>query len=342
MNIYFCLSYLSVPHTITLIRNYNTSNFRIVTSNKQLYEFFNKLFDKEKLILIPSFSYTIHFSKKIILFPMKIIWILIMKQKTWRIFKGYNQQKVYFFFNASAYSQAWLIYKLSKKNLLFYQEDIDLSTFTIKNGIESWIAKIFIKLVYNVEVYPIDQGNGLVSYKIKNIFLKKIKAQTLNIQLNYKEISNWVNKLMELPNGDILMLSNSMLKYFFSVENHVNASDQLIEQLKLHNYNVHFKMHSRALTKYSLEKTLYEIPQYLPASLLLNYKVFIGYGSSALIEAANNDILTISLVDYTILDNNIPNFNVKTHLRKGLKKNKEIFFPKSLNEILEIINNQVN
>lgn len=336
MEIYFCLSYLSVPHIITLIRNNDTSNFRIVTSNKQLYIFFCELFNEEVLIFIPSFSYTISFSKEIILLPIKLMWIWRMKQKTWKIFKEYKQKKVYFFFNAAAYSQAWLIYKLSKNNKVLFKEDIDLSTYPIKKGIKERIAKIFIKLIYRLETYPIDLGEGLISYKLSAEYFKKINSISLKLNLDYKDIANWVNDLLELPSGDILMLTNYMPEFGLSIEDYVKASDNLIEQLKLHNYNVHIKLHSRGLVKNSFEKDLYEVPKYLPASLLINYKVFIGYVSSALPEAANIDIVAISLIDCFPSGNKKSEY-YKIFMKKNLKKNKIIYFPKSLNELLEIL-----
>lgn len=337
MDVYFCLSYLSVPHTITLIRNNNTPNFKIVTSNNQLYKFFIELFDKDKITLIPSFSYTIPFSKGIVLFPIKLIWIWRMKHKMWNTFKGIENQKVYFFFNASAYSQAWIIYKLSKLNTIFYQEDINLSSYPIKKSFQSNVSKHFLKLVYNLETYPIDQGKGLITYKLKMEYFEKVNAKPLKLNLNYKEISNWVIDLMKLPKGDILLLTGLMPEHCLTVSNHIKASDKLINFLKKNNYDVHFKLHSRSSDKYSLEKTLYEVPKYFPASLLLNYKVFIGYISSALTEAANNDILAISLIDYFPSENKQKNEVCKIYLKKNLLKGKVIYFPKKLDEVLNIL-----
>lgn len=110
------------------------------------------------------------------------------------------------------------------------------------------------------------------------------------------------------------MLTNLMPEHELTVDNHIKSSDEIIEQLLNNDYTVHFKMHSRAKNKYSLEKILFEVPKHLPASVLLNYKVFIGYVTSALVEAANNDILSISLIDYIPSSYNAKKQNMKTYL----------------------------
>lgn len=339
MDIYFCLSYLSVPHTITLIRNTNTPDFKIVTSNNQIYKFFDKLFDKDKITLIPSFSYTIPLSKGIVLFPIKLIWIWRMKHKTWNRFKGIENQNVYFFFNASAYSHAWIIYKLSKRNTIFYQEDTNLSMYPGNVNLKTWINKQFLNLVYKLQADPIDLGNGLITYKIKTKYFTKVNAESLKIELNYKEISKWVNNLLNFPRGDILLLTGLMAEFGLTVENYIKWSDILIAQLKKCGYTVHFKMHVRQSVKYSLEKTLYEVPKYLPASLLLHYKIYISYMSSALTEAANNDILAISLINYFPSNKEERKENFKNTLKKNLDRDKVIYYPPTLSEILNIIDN---
>lgn len=337
MKIIFCLSYLSVPHTITIIKENANSDFKIVTSNQNLYLFFCELFNNENVIIIPSFSYTIPFSKGIILLPIRMFHIVRMKKKTWKLFENYDKQEVFFFFNTSAFSQAWLIYKLSKKNKIFYQEDINLSHFPIRKSINTFINALFIKIIFNAEVYALNQGDKTTAYKLKSTFFKKLKIRKLNIVLNYREVSSWVNNRLNLSSGDILMLTNLMPEHELEIEVHIKASDKLINSLKKEGYSVHFKMHSRAKTKYSLEKSLFEVPKYLPASALLNYKVFIGYVSSALCEAANNDILSISLIDYIPSKKEAKKKNMKVYLQSNLLPGKKIFFPKTIEEIKNTI-----
>ena len=338
MNIFFCLSYLSIPHTLTLINQREGSNFVIISANPQLVKFFRELFP-EKVKQIESFSYSIINSKSILLLPISLFRILKLKQRTWEYFKNFKNCNIYFFFNTAAFSFAWLIYKLSKNNHLLYQEDIDLSSYTRKTGFFPTISKYFIRFVYKEEVNPIDQGNGLTSYKMSKKFLNKVKAKFLQLDLDYLSLSKWVAQKIKLPEGNILMVTNWMPEHGVTIEEHIQFNDALIKDLLDHGYNPHFKMHSRAKNKYSLEKTLLEVPKYYPASMLLSYKIFIGYVSSALIEASNNGLVSISLIDYIPTCNQERKKDMKNFLMTNSTAENEILFPSSLSEIKSIIEN---
>lgn len=337
MNLIFCLSYLSIPHTISLIKNKENNKNLIITSNNQIYKFFTELYNNGLVKLIPSFSYTINLPKDFIKLPLKLYEINQMKRDTWNLFRDYTNSNVYFFFNTHAFSQAWLIYKLSENNKIYYQEDIILDTFPVRKGINPYLSKLFIRLIYKEEVKPINQGKNLTSYKMDTEFLDKINAQMININFKLNTIAEYVKEKINLPEGDILLLTNWMPEHEISIYDHIEYSDKLIKKLQKLDYEVHFKMHSRVNIKYSLEKNLFDVPKYLPASFLQSYKVFIGYITSALTEAANNDILAISLINYYPSTLEKKKENMKNYLLNNLQDDKKIHFPSTLKEITELI-----
>jgi hypothetical protein len=337
-NILFCLSNLSLPYVITLINDKKMNKFLIITSNKQIYKFLTKIYLKKNVEYVAPFSFIPKRGIRLFLLPLYIIKIYIRKYSVWKKYKKYKNQNVYFFFNTAAFSSAWLIYKLSKSNSIFYKEDIDLSSYPIKKKkLLEKLSIVFIKYLYNQEVCPINQGAGIVSYKIDNQFLDKIRANTIDIKLDYMKITEWVGSSIILPKGDVLMLTEYMEERCVSLTDHIKISDELISMLNSINLETHIKSHPRSDKKYSLEKTLIEVPKYIPASFLLNYSVFISYMSSALVEAANQNIISISLVNIMPLSDSNRQSQIKVFLRKNLNSEKVIHFPNNLQELKSII-----
>jgi len=337
MNIYFCLSYLSVPHTITLIKENHGTNYLIVSSNVELYKFFTELFDKKKILFLQTSSITFPFSIKFIYFPVKLVEVFILKWRAWKYFRKVHDANIYFFFNGAAFFYAWLIYKLSKNNKLYYQEDIDLSVFPEKKEFVTWVNKYFIKILYNEAVVPIDQGNGNIAYKMSQDFISKVKVNKIEIDLSSKNISNWLNMKFNFPKGDILFLSSFIKEFGTNEDEYIKQNDNLLCELRNSGYKIHLKLHPRCNIKNSLEKELFEIPKYYPANLLLNYKVIIGYASATLAEAANNGILSISLVDFYKFATTEEPTNLKSYLISNLIQGKMILFPLNINEIRKLL-----
>ena len=206
MNLIFCLSYLSLYQTIHLVEKYGANNFKIVTSNKNIKMFFSLFYSdsmvyyiKTNSILLPENLY------QFILFPLKMIDIIIKKYIVWKIFKKIENRKIYFFFNAAGFFHAWILYKLSRKNKLFFEEDLNLNSFNLANTTRSKLNTWFVKTVYSEEVLALDQRN-VINYKMSNKFLKKCRVNQIKIKFKFNTINNIISSKLNLPKGEILLL----------------------------------------------------------------------------------------------------------------------------------------
>ena len=177
MDIIFCLSYLSLNQTIFLIEKKEAKNTIVITSNKSIEKFLSSIYNEDIVYFVNSSSLLLPNNlKRLIVFPLRILDAIIKKYIVWSYFKRIKNSKVYFFFNSAAFFHAWLIYKLSRNNEIFYKEDLNLDSFNEVNTRVTYLNKKFINFFYKEEVIPLDQKTGR-TYKISNHFLKKCKTK---------------------------------------------------------------------------------------------------------------------------------------------------------------------
>lgn len=339
MNIIFCLSYLSLNQTIFLTNKHGIENTQIITSNKKIISFFQLLYKEKKniyfldtaSILLPNNIF------QLFLFPLKIIIVFIKKKIAWNYFKSLNNCNIYFFFNSAGFFQAWLIKKLSANNNVFYEEDLNLDSFepsySFVNNLNTW----FIYKIYSEEVISLNQNTG-ITYKMSEKYLNKCNVNFINLNYNSDTIADFITHKLNLPSGDILYLPPLLNESKINKNLYINFIDDFISLCKKQNISLHLKRHPRSDKKYSEENQLFDIPNYIPATILVNYKITISLISATLFERANQGGLSISLI--YLLNNNDDNILNSSfdYLNSNLDKGKKIMYPKNLNELMSIIN----
>ena len=337
MNIIFCLSYLSINQTIFLIEKHGVNNVIVVTSNRRVESFLQLIYDEN--IIFFSNSSSMLLPKKahqFILFPLRVLDVLIKKKKAWRYFKVVKNRNVYFFFNSAGFFHAWLIHKLSKNNTLYYKENLNLDNFKQLATREGNLNVEFIKLLYNEEVIPLNQQFG-ITYKMSEKYLNKCAVQTLDIDHSSDEISSIISSKVDFPNGEILYLPPLIDEVKVSSSLYINFVDTIIDYCRSENIKIHLKRHPRSLEKYSKENQIFEIPIHFPANCLVDYKLTISLASATLFEIANRGGVAISLIKILMKDDLNLIKSTMDYLNSNLDVEKEIFYPEDIKELKELI-----
>jgi hypothetical protein len=307
-------------------------DFLIVTYNNNLEKLFTELYGDNKVLRIKAVSFVISFR-----FPIRIIELIYYKKKYWEIFSKFKNANVYFFFNAYAYFQAWLIKKMSVNNNIFYKEDVDISFRKKSNSIFSKINRWFLKVAYDFESLPLKRGTRTV-YSVSNEYLTQVNAQDISINIDEQKISEFFLRKIAYKNNEILFLVGGTVEgNFVDKKEYSKKTNALLSVLT--KYDIALKRHPRYNSFYSTENKIDRIANYIPANLIFfNFKIILGYFSATLFESANKNIPTISLLKYYKSKNNSNTIDNINFLNGNLGKNKKIYFPKTIDEIIDILN----
>ena len=340
MNIIFCLSYLSFFQTIFLVEKHGSKNVKVVTSNENIKKLFSLAYGDDIVWFIESRSMLLPKNfHQFFLFPFRIIDVIIKKCKTWTTFRKVENSNIYFFFNAAGFFQAWLINKLSKKNKLFYEEDLKLDSFKLAKTRRAKLNTWFIRKIYGEEVLALDQKT-VVNYKMSDQFLKKCDVKHIEIKYKFANITKIISSKLKLPKGEILFLPPLLDESKINKSTYVEEVDSFISECQKKNIDIHLKSHPRSTEKYSQENQLFEIPIYYPANCLINYKLTVGVNSATLFELANAGCLSISLIKL-VMNKNLITTTIK-FLNNNLDEGKQIIYPENITELMHIISNYTN
>jgi len=309
----------------------SNEDFIIVTNQKTLYLFFSELYGQNKLIFNEPFK--LKGVKRLFFY---LPYFYKYRKKLWSKFKKIKNSKIYFFFNAFGYIESWILLRLSKKNELFYKPDVDTSflreTQTLKTVINKW--KIF--LLYKVKVNPI-ANNERIYYSVSKKFIERTNTKIIEYKINVSVINEILYQKFKITSKEILFLTGGLIDFKLVYPNEfVIKNDKLLSSLN--NKGVIIKPHPRFNKLYSLENKYELIPDYIPANLLFyKFKVVIGYATSVLFESANNGCLSISLLEYFNPISESQKDLYINYLTSNLNENNKIYFPKTVEEIMDLI-----
>ncbi|MFC2092091.1 hypothetical protein ACFLTD_04890, partial [Elusimicrobiota bacterium] len=148
MKIIFCLSYVSVPRTLT-VAEAASNEFRIVTSNKSAYKFFTKVYSKEKIIFLDKIP---RFSKSPFKMLINLYRIFRYKSGIWKEFNVYKNCDVYFFGIACTELEDWLVLKLSKNNKILYKPAVSVKHLKVRYTFYSLMYVLMNMLTYGIRL----------------------------------------------------------------------------------------------------------------------------------------------------------------------------------------------
>lgn len=334
MEIIFCLSYLEVADAITIIER-SAGDYLVVTSNKNIYNYFSFVFDQTRILLLN--KEPLAFSRS----PIKMINCIrrlnAEKRKTWKMFAKYEGCNVYFFCVAFCELEAWVVKRLTIKNKVFYKPEVDMTCHKVKYKFKSIGIMILIWFLYGIKVNPI-WVDCRFFYSVAKYFVKNEIISKYNSEIN----KDAVNKVLDIEIGarEILLLAgNDVGDGFVEKEEYMTKMDELIDFLidRFGKDRIAIKPHHSVDILYSQrERELYCIPKYLPGILVYPFvKYVIGYVSLGLSEAASEGKISISLLRYMA--------SRQEHEMGDWKRNMDnnalnpILYPESISMIASII-----
>ena len=335
-HIIFCLSYLEVPNTVTLIEKYNKDTSLVVTSNENIYKLFSLIYGHRKALLLEK---QVPFLSRN---PIKIIGgikdVIKIKNRAWNQLKIYNHAEVYF--SAIAYSEfeAYLALKLSQNNILYYKSIVSLDHLNTRYSFYSLTYIIICRILYGLKLKPLWNISNYF-FSIENQFSKFLAHNKFIINSNLADKA--VQRKLNIANKEFLFLSGGIVEEGrVHKDEYINKVDQLINLLddKCGINAGSLKVHPNYNKTFSLEKKLEKIPKYYPANMIFSYyKFIISYNSGVLFEIANQGGIAISLLKYMSPTDIIKCQNDINYLKQNSIN--EIFFPDSIRDIKMIINN---
>lgn len=254
----------------------------------------------------------------------------------------FNENKideVVFYHQAFGGFYNWIIWYAHQKHIpILYQRCVKpLETGQPDHSLRAIKHYLTYKLCYHTDVAMYTNGTKGTTPRLTDKFRKDngvFEQWVFWKDENVKTSGKRVAEKLSLPpiKGKVLLLSGSVVATG-AVESSVyeNKMKELITAIGAD--EIICKCHPRFSDETEEEKVLPHIPAYIPMELLLQqFKVVIGYGSSVLLNAADNGQIAISLVDY------LPE---KSALRKDVFydyfKGSKVIFIRSSQELLNII-----
>lgn len=329
--LFFCMSNLSMPVVLTLLRSYR--NFRIVTDQESIARFLYCIVNENQVVLLPKSPVL---GKIAMLF--KPIIIRSHKKKIEELIGKPKGVDVYFFYNAFAIEISWWLSRNYQTNFIHYAQDIDISMWRKMNNPIAKLKTLWIRVCYNVHTVPVWTGKNCIP-KVSNRFLQAIGAKITSIDISRNYISDLISKKLDLniSNDDIIMLTgNSVEDNLIEKNEFVRVTDQLINIISKE--RILIKVHPRFNYLYSKETECRSLPNYVPVNILLPLlKTIIGYSSAVLFEAANQGKVAISLIDYYKPISEERREEYRKYLNRNLEPGRKIHYPQSAKDILTLL-----
>ncbi len=334
MRLIFFQTYIVIPQCIELAQQ-SPDDFRIITSNRQGYNFFRQIFEPEKLIFINPPKPL--FTKPKIFAPARFLYNLKLKFQLKKQFKEYSNTEVYFFLVAFAPEIAYIVKQLSKKNTIYHSPSVKLpASPNAENSPRHTFNRLYLRILWGLQTHLYPSGK-IDIYRYSETYFKRIKSRNFEPSINHKRLKNIMQKRLSFETKPILFLSGGLPDLgFVTKEEYISKTNLLLKLAGTH--NIMLKTHPRFPNKYGDEKKIQEIPAFIPANLLFYFfDIVIGWHTSTIYEAANADVKAISLLNfYTPAEKGMNKKYIK-YLNENLLPGKKIYFPETSEDFLELI-----
>jgi len=196
--------------------------------------------------------------------------------------------------------------------------------------------------LYGIKFDVIFNGNKFITAIPEN-FREKIKSTAVKTKVDNKIVSKVISEKFNLYNKKLLYLTGAVVEDDFIEElEFIDKNDKFLTLIE-NEYGkkvISLKMHPRFSKFYSKENEFDNINKNIPANLIINsYKIIIGYDSSTLFETANNNVLSVSLLNYFTPTSNKTKKTFIKYLNDNLKPGKKIYFPENIEQLKKIFKN---
>ena len=336
-NIIFCLSYLEVPVTITLVES-SEDSFVIVTSEPVLKKFLERMYSPEMIVLIPE-------RVKVSLNPYKFMANLyrISQSKAYlrKIAETFEFKEGFFFGTGFCEFECWFLRKLSIQNI-YYNPLVSLDHLPEDASLKGKVLRCYFEFLFGEKFRGVT--NGLQHFRVvSDSFLQDIGVVSFTPQVNKEVVANRVQEVLGTGKCKVLILCGWVANYYVSEGHYVQMMDRIIYLLSqlFGEVQLKVKAHPQCQEYYSKEVTLNKIPEDIPASLFLdNVDIVVGYESAVLIEAANAKKIAISTLRLMPPINSATRDKSIEYLKNNATEN--ILFPKSIVELERHISSYIS
>ena len=261
------------------------------------------------------------------------------KDEIKQMFKEYNIEELHYYHQAFGGFYNWIIYYASKQNTaVLYQRVFKRVEGEPSKTLKALKTKILYSFLFKADVEVIDVGGGHLSprltdsFKTNNGIIENLATWNVDV---IKRIGNDIAEKLNLSYSSekVLLLTGSILSTGqVQEEEYEEKMGRLIESIGPE--RIICKCHPRFDDEIEIEKQLQHIPSFVPMELLISmFSVVIGYGSSVLLNAADEGIVAISLIDF---------FSCRTKLRQTVLHNyfegHKVSFIKNIEEIDKLTN----
>ena len=221
------------------------------------------------------------------------------KNELYKAIQQFKIEEVVFFHAEWGEMANWLIKKLSK--------DIPVKYCKIYDSIpaprsDNWKEVVRIKLQqkiwWGVDVDVLKHSKAFPS--LPESFYKEVHAETIQMPVDIELVTNAVaEKLGKINlNAENVLLTGTIVADELAEETfYTELTNKIIETVG--EENIVSKCHPRFKDLYGKENDLPQVPSFIPGNVLINnYKCFIGYESTLLVEAAVAGKKSISLMNF--------------------------------------------
>ena len=333
MDLIFCTSHLYIPITLSII-NKSINGFCVYTDRLSIFTFFCHLYHKKHVFLLNRNTKTGRLGK-LIVEPYE------QKKRMLEFVEGKNIDRIVFFHEGFCQEANWLILKLSKMikpEILYVPIE---RTFTHNNrckedfSLEYVLKKIRTYFIWGFRIHYYHYLNNI--YPVMDLsFFRRIHSKEIDLEeigVNaIPEINYRLLNVNEYPENGFVWLENTLrcLKVKWSEETYVKFVKEGLDIIGRD--NVYYKGHPDLVEKYGEEKTMKDIPSFIPGNLILKrFSCFIGVFSDLLFEAANAGTPAISTLYLVELDDR------EKYVDYLKSKNDSIYFPKTISEFAEVV-----
>ena len=338
MNLIFICSYMNVMDVIDTVE-YEQSDFRILTSDEGLQDFFATLYSADNVIALPKFFESVkhipRLMKDLIKLPFEQFRIL-------RLCKKIRPKKLIFFYIGYNGFESWLIKKLSKMAEVYHRPIIDMALMEPNPSLKYQIKTNLFSLIYQIKFSSMFfMGHPMAV--IDHNFLSLVNAKKYNHQFDQTKIKEFMSEKLEVPTKMKVLL-------LIGPEYHIDPNEyktviQKVYTLLLEHYKadeIGIKHHPN-FPKVDIEihanSVIFE--KNMPGNLLIfSFDLIIGNASSILYQASNSGITVISNI---CMFKSMPYIEVnyaKEYLLTNSKTN-DFFFPKDFGELNNLLTNNI-
>jgi hypothetical protein len=326
MELFLCANNISVKYVLCRIKEISPQKAIVFTDQHNIYQFFDYLkIDNVKVFFIQSSVKWYDLSQ-----------LYHLKQEVRQILaKGDDLNHVHMYHQAYGGFYNWIINYCHKLHVptTYHRTVAPLQMPLAKVSLSSIKAKLIYKLYYSASIKPLDNGRSITpklssSFFHDNNIKEAIATEDKETTLGYaRQILKKTG--IDINKNSLLLLTGCV------VDSHLVCLEEYKEKMslllnKIQDTQIVCKCHPRFSDEIEDEKKLPHIPSFIPVNILLPFfSVVIGYSSFAILEAFNENVKSISLLDYFMPISTPKRDFYKDYLGNG------IIYPKNIEEVLD-------